>query len=337
MSHVVQSGFYLGIDAGGTKTKAVIARDDGIILGQGISGGANLHNLAIEIVFHNINDALAMAIDQVKNQHPDIHIVEFESVCLGLAGFDTPQDRTELSQFLKTFGKHHPFSLPIHRLMVTNDGLIGLYSGTTSHWGISLVASTGSNCYGLYKSGQEFKAGDWGYLLGDQASGYVMGKKILELVMKEFDGRHQKTSITPKVLDYLKLNNPEALIKWVYQTPTPVREIAALSHLVNDPSLINDPSIVEVINSAVSELVEAYAAVVSQLALNSNDVIPAVLIGGLFKHLSTFTTKIESKLKQLTPHANLIFPTRNPAEGALLLALLPVGSVSLPDTIYLST
>ena len=87
----------------------------------------------------------------------------------------------------------------LHRIkvIVENDAICALASGTYGESGIVLIAGTGSISYCYNKKTNELnRVGGWGYVLGDEGSGYDIGRQALVAIMKSYDGRGKSTQLT---------------------------------------------------------------------------------------------------------------------------------------------
>lgn len=318
MLTTLKSGYYLGIDGGGTKTHAVISDESGFILGEGVSGGSNAHNVSLELATSNLLAAIAQAKERTYKKRPDIipEHMQFEGACLGLAGLDTPEDRKIMAAAILNLPQQDRY-FHAKRLVMVNDGWIGLQSGTDKAWGVCLVAGTGANCYGLSGSGKEAVAGDWGYVLGDQGSAYAMGRAILQQVIKEYDGRRVRTRLTDLVLEFLHLKSVPQLVSWTYHSEVPVQQISSLAKICNSMALADSLEMQSILTQSALELSEAYQAVIKRLHLDQETEIPVVLIGGLFKMEGRFAEQVIRSILNLTPQATIVFPNRSSAEGAI--------------------
>jgi len=331
MLTTLKPGYYLGIDGGGTKTEAVIATESGFVLGRGISGGANPHNYPLDVAFEHIREAIEIARREAMNKRPDFK-GKFEGACLGLAGIDTEADRKKVSEYyLKIPYQHSPISAG--KIILCNDGFIGLKSGTDENWGVCLIASTGSNCYGVDKMGKESTAGDWGYLLGDQGSGFAIGMEMIRIVIKEYDGRKPLTLLSEKVVKHLGLQEVTDLIPWAYGGQVPVRDIASLSQLYNDPELADSIDLSEIINNTLRQLISSYKTVSRRLDMAKGEVCTVVLLGGLFNLKNHFFIQVKQAIKSITPSARIIQPTCAPAEGAVKIAQMGNLNKLFPESV----
>src|SRR5438128_1359902 len=115
--------YVLGIDAGGTKTRALIADETGRVLGGASGGGANLKThgeLEVEKVLHHV-------IEHAESEAG----VRPDATALGIAGADRPNDQAVLREVLRRIGFKN-------RVVVTNDARIAFVAGSTRRVGLAL-------------------------------------------------------------------------------------------------------------------------------------------------------------------------------------------------------
>ncbi len=327
----LRQGYYLGIDGGGTKTEAVVANESGFVLGRGAAGGANPHNLPMDVAYENITQAALQAITQAQQKDKQVDAFHLGGVCLGLAGIDTASDRKKVSEYITQVSKGQARFVG-QQMVLCNDGFVGLKSATDDNWGVCMISSTGSNVYGVNQLGNEATAGDWGYLLGDQGSGFALGLKLIQKVIREHDGRKPQTKLTNLVLEHLKLNQAVDLIPWAYGGQVPVRDIASLSQILNHSELEYSPDVWEVVGATIRELVEAYLAVVRRLEI-SDKVFNLVLIGGLFNLKFPLKERVKHAILEVTPQVRVMTPSRSPAEGAVRVAQMSNLKKLFPDSV----
>src|SRR6266545_4619339 len=167
----------LGIDAGGTKTVCLLADAQGAIVAEGRGPGANLHTageLAVEKVLHEVMEA---AIGDRE--------ISLAAICIGIAGVDREDEAQTVGAIMRRIARHS-------RVVVVNDALIALVAGAGDAPGIVVNAGTGSIVYGRNAKGEAARAGGWGHIIGDEGSGYWIGREALAAVMRAGDGRDRK-------------------------------------------------------------------------------------------------------------------------------------------------
>ena len=175
----------LGIDVGGTKTVCLLADGDERVIAEGREEGANLQGageLALEKVLHSVMEKTLEGTGVVPSD-----------ICLGIAGVDRASDEAVVRSIMNRIGYKA-------RILVVNDALIALQAGVGDAAGIVIVSGTGSIAYGRNDHGEASRAGGWGYVLGDEGSGYWIGRLALRAVVRHADGRGRVTSLTPRLL-----------------------------------------------------------------------------------------------------------------------------------------
>jgi N-acetylglucosamine kinase-like BadF-type ATPase len=298
----MSDSLFLGIDGGGTKTEAVITNHLGKVIGRGQAPGSNPHNLDFSSVTAHITQAISTT---------GIKIEQFQGACLGIAGLD---NSAQINQFRHTLATQ----LNAKHLDVYNDGYIGFRSGSAANSGICLIASTGNNCYGLYPDGHTISAGDWGYLLGDEGSGFFIGQSLLKQTAKEYDGRQELSALSAKVYQHYHLSDFASLSQHIYSQPSQISVVADLAKIINSPELANHPYILSLTTTVVDNLYAAFETVYRQLQPASS--LPLVLVGKLFLAQLLITKPLLNKIYTQYPATEIIFPTISPAEAAAVIA-----------------
>jgi N-acetylglucosamine kinase-like BadF-type ATPase len=163
------------------------------------------------------------------------------------------------------------------------------------------------------------RAGGWGYLFGDEGSGYSLGIAALRAAVQAADGRIPPTSLQEDVLFALGLRQVEELVAALYQR-NPTREIIArLASVVFTAAEKGDRQAERILEDATSELVKAALAVVS--ILGWNETIPCILGGGVFQHYPQFVDRTVKKIQLCGIEVNPIQVSTKPVIGAVRLAI----------------
>jgi len=307
----------LGVDAGGTKTTCLLASELGDVLGKGAAGPANPHTVGVTQTHRAIQASIRQAMSRTG-----VHCVDV--AYLGVAGVDRTAERKAVSAIVKKLGV-------AKRFHVDSDALIALAGGTVCRPGVALISGTGSIAFGINSRGQRARAGGWGPVLGDEGSGYDIGRKALMAVMRSCDGRGPQTSLARRVLRHLKLNHPEQLIGYVYGAAMEVPRIAELASIVLDESKRGDPVSQRIVEDATKELTEAALSVIEKLRMEKGPV-EVVVCGGAFEYCDILQNSVKTTLQRALPRATLIRPRFDPAVGAVLLGLKSLG-VELNDSL----
>jgi N-acetylglucosamine kinase-like BadF-type ATPase len=307
--------YVLGLDAGGTKTVCLLADADGRVVGRGRAGGANLQTegeLQVEKV-----------LDAVIEQALDGRDLRVAAVCLGMAGADRAEDTATVREVLRRLGyKHH--------VLVVNDALVALVAGAGDDPGIVIVSGTGAIQYGVNQRGLAARAGGWGFLLGDEGSGYWIGRHAITAALRERDGRGPKTWLTPLVCDHFQVASPDLLVRQIYDRGLRPQAIASLGALVERARAGGDVVAAEILRQAVEHLIAGAQSVASRLEMRG-DQFATVLVGGMFRAIPWLAEEVARQMRDVAPRTWIAPLTIDPAEGAVRLALRHVrGGVRLP-------
>jgi N-acetylglucosamine kinase-like BadF-type ATPase len=295
----------LGIDAGGTKTVCLLADAAGVVLAEGRGPGANLHasgELAVEKVLHQVMEAALNG----RTVSPD-------AICLGIAGVDRQDEANTITAIMRRIGHRS-------RVLVVNDALIALVAGARDAPGIVIISGTGSIVYGRNANGEAARAGGWGHMIGDEGSGYWIGREALAAVMRASDGRGPATRLRDDVLAHFEIEDVSRLPRIVYDRDVPRKSVAALGPIIDRAAMQGDAVAVRILESAADELVAAARTVAARLEMRG-DAFTFLLAGSVFRVVPWLTTHLPARLTEIAPRCTVRVLEEEPAVGAVWLAL----------------
>jgi len=266
--------YAIGVDGGGSKTLAVVVDAQGNERGRGIAGSANYATVGIDQAVRQIHSAVEEAARAASCSLP------LSAAWLGLAGIDRPGDNEILLPHLHSVAEF---------ILLTNDAELVL-SALDDAVGIALIAGTGSIALGRDAHGIVTRTGGWGYIIGDEGSGYDIGRRCLQAVSRAVDGRGQMTALVGLLLQHWNLTDASDIIGKVYPDPGKAA-IASLSALVFRAARAADEIASEIVQSAADELALAAVAVRNTLDFPGEEVSLA-LGGGLLLHEADFRAQV---------------------------------------------
>jgi len=286
--------YVIGIEGGGTKSRAAALSPGRKILGRARGGGMNLQNTPEE----RLKETLSRLVERFRTR-----LGRPAGLCAGLAGCDRIQDKQKLKGLLKQLFPGTP-CLP------ESDARVALYGAFEEEPGILVISGTGSVAIGQDGQGRVARTGGWGYLLGDEGSGYSIGREALRACLS---GR--KTKLESLVRKALKVKKTEQVIPWIHAQEDVPKALAWLAPLAFQAASLNDPAALEIVEAAASELCDLCFDTAERLKLDR----PKVVFGG---GLLTRSTPLPRRLREHLAERFLLVQTRNaPAVGAALLAL----------------
>jgi N-acetylglucosamine kinase-like BadF-type ATPase len=210
----------LGVDGGGTSTEAWLAGPGGEVLGRGASGPSNAKAVGLEAARRALDAAIRAAFDDAG-----LEPVPVDVACLGLAGFDRPDDRAILTGWANE-------ARVARELVLVNDGDLVVAAGTPEGWGVGVIAGTGSIAVGRAPDGRTARAGGWGHLIGDEGSAYVLVLDALRLVARRDDGREPRSArdpLTERLCRALGVARASQIVTAIYAPDCTRARIAALA------------------------------------------------------------------------------------------------------------
>lgn len=293
-------GVVVGIDAGGTKTRAFAVDRDGEVVGRGAGGGANL--LASPDPQGSIGAALAEALAGR----------EAVAIVLSAAGADRKADRERGRELLSRVAPTGA------RILVTHDALAALYAGNPAGCGVVLIAGTGSIAYGRNEEGEERRAGGWGYLAGDEGSAVWCGLEALRAVAHAVDGRGAATRLADLLFEELHVGTFADVLPQLYGRPHPAPAITAAMRALAVASAEGDAIATNVLQRGANALARAASVVAMSLGLASG---PLYLSGGAFDNLPLLQRLVRLELLGALPQASVEAVREEPAMGAARMAM----------------
>jgi N-acetylmuramic acid 6-phosphate etherase len=301
----------LGIDSGGSKTVAWLARwDEGVepeILGRGAAGPGNPQSVGFEGALQSLTSAVVAAFATAGIPRQSV-----ASAVLAAAGSDSEENRRAFSIWAEET------SLAT-RFQVVHDAWPVLVAGTPKGHGIALISGTGSLAFGRAADGNTARAGGWGFLFGDEGSGYALALAGLRAAAHSADRRAAPTSLSEAILGHFHLERPEALVAAVYPLASNRQRIAELAETVLDVEVAGDATAQEIVSEATRQLAKMVAAVAAQLDWLSAT-IPLALAGGVLVGRPFVGDQLLKDLQSLGLQIGPVCLVREPVLGALKMA-----------------
>lgn len=297
----------LGVDAGGTKTEAMLGSADGSGLappaGTGRAGPGNLRAVGYDIATQQILKAVDAAFQDAGVTRQKVQVL-----CLCVAGAGRPSEREQLREWAEA--QHLATSI-----VITTDAEPLLAVASPSGVGIALISGTGSLAWGRNSSGVTARAGGWGYLFGDEGSGYAIALAGLRAVAHAADGRSPATALTDRMLTCLNVNEPSELIPRIYGGNFSRQQIAAFAPAVFEAAA-DDLTARQIIEDAAHQLAHMVTTLADRLNFHDRN-YPLAITGGVLVHQPQFREAILNQLNR-SPGSTSIVP--QPALGALAIA-----------------
>jgi N-acetylglucosamine kinase-like BadF-type ATPase len=290
----------LGIDGGGTRTRASIIEGERV-LAHAESGSIKRLRVGAKASEANLRALL-------KEVYAQAGVSGVSAASVGVASASMPGVKEWILSVFQDFG--------VERSEVVGDEVIALDAAFHGGPGILQIAGTGSNTVGRAPDGSRESAGGWSSRLGDEGSGYWIGVNSVRRALHAHD-REQPTQILRKVGEIWGTPNLADLINLGDSTPGP--DFAALAPAISELALAGDPVAKAVLAQAAADLVEFVLLVRSKLRRKHaiEGEVPVAWTGGVIEQMTLVREAFFAGLHAAAP---LMPVSREPVvslEGAL--------------------
>lgn len=307
--------YVIGMDGGGTKTHAVIADGSGEILAEHVGGPSNFQIIGVEKAAETIFSLIQSCCESVP-----CAIQHIASVACGLTGAGRTGDQERMADGLKRYAARKKAKL--QRVIIESDARIALEGAFKGGEGIILIAGTGSIAFGKDARGNIHRVGGWGRILGDEGSGYYIGRSGLTAVTHHLDGRGEKTKLTEMIAKTFRLNDQTAIINAVYKNGF---DIASVAPLVLEAASKKDHVCLLIVEQAAVMLAEHVKVAAKMILASSRATVRSkvklAFIGGLIANDTLLLRFLHRYISSTIPSADIIQPMASPAYGAVVMGM----------------
>jgi N-acetylglucosamine kinase-like BadF-type ATPase len=300
------SQYFLGIDAGGTKTHALVADETGRATGFGLGGEGNWQGVGFEG-----QRAVLRAVTEQALKMAGIRMDDLCGAGFGLAGYDWPSQLEAHRASVNSLGLSC-------RYEIVNDSVVGLLAGASHGWGIVLIAGTGNNCRGRDLQGREGRISGEGLRFGEFGGGGEMVMKAVHAVAHEWTQRGPKTLLSKMFIEMTGAKDLLDLIEGIDLDR--YHPDAGWALAVFQAAYSGDPAAREVIDWSARELGESACAVIRQLNIQEMQ-FEVVMAGSLFAGGELYIDPLRATIQKLAPGARLVRLEAPPVVGGVLLGM----------------
>lgn len=300
----------LGVDGGGTKTDAWLARFDAagepVVIGKARGASTNPKAVGWPTALANLRATVEAAWGDANLAPTSV-----DAAVLAISGAGRPEARQQFVDYMLTTG----FA---KQATVEHDAEPLLAAGTPQGWGVGLIVGTGSAAIAASRDGARYVVGGWGYWFGDEGSGYWMGREALAAVARAADGRGEPTALTGAIMQRLAISDPRGALGALENAGDVRRAMASLAELVMEVAVAGDAKAGEIVDRAARDLAEMVAVAATKLGLG--DAFPLALAGGVACGGELLRDRLLAALadRSMAPHPVATVP--NPVVGCLRLA-----------------
>lgn len=310
--------YVLGVDGGNSKTVAVIARQDGTIIGAGRGGCTDIYGSFTGLPAELAESAALTALKDILEATLRSAGVSAHDIVAGgfsLAGADWPEDYSFLHAALRQLGYGGAN-------VIVNDALGALRAGSPDGTGISVVCGTGAAIGARAADGRFWHGSHW----LDAMGGHVMARSALKAVYRADLGIDPPTSLAPRIMALLDLPDVESIVHvFSARLGSSGQYLGRITPIVLDEASSGDTAALNIVHDHAAKLGE-YALAVGRRVGLVDGAQTLVLAGGVFRHPSTvYSEAITGRVREGLPEVDTIVSRSEPVAGATLLGLEAAG------------
>ena len=299
--------YLIGIDGGGTKTDCAIADLSGKIIRQSAGKPSNFLIIGVEEAIENIFALIEENLFALEGDFADV-----KQIVIGVAGAGRDEDSALLEKGFKDYADQE--GIHFKGVKVLSDAHIALEGAFPASAGCILIAGTGSILFGKDEAGTIHRVGGFGRLIGDEGSGYSIGRKALNAVSKASDGRGEETLISELLNAQMNSGFSGSIIKKVYKEKL---DVASVARIVIKAAEEGDPIAEDILDEEADELVLHIRSLLNKINTNNLNV---AFSGSLIDNKNYYSDLLKRKIKSTLPNIKVIQPAFPPLGGAILFA-----------------
>ncbi len=297
---------YFGFDGGATKTAGVALNSQKETVAESVGGPGNFQIIGAEKASENVLSVTERILEKLDSEFSQIR-----SMYLGLAGAGRPEDAERMcGAFVNLLNRK---SLPVPRVTVGTDAIAALEGAFRGRPGMILISGTGSILFAKDRNDRVHRIGGWGRFLGDEGSGYAIGRACLVAIARAFDGRGMETMMTRLLKEKRNIGDTQSMVIEVYQKNF---DIASAAPIALEAAQSGDRVANDIITESAQQLSDHVKAVIEKL----KEPLPLVLIGGILTTENALSRKFLQIIAEDFPDTKVQPAESSPAVGAALLA-----------------
>ena len=300
-----------GIDGGGTKTTLLLAEclpdAPAKILAAVRSGSSNVNSRP----WGDITAELSAAM-QTAFQKASLPPQPAAALVAAFAGVGSSAVRDQWHNWFVA-------QQSARAVRIVDDGEPLIAAGLPDGWGVVLIVGTGSAAFGRSPTGQNARAGGWGFLFGDEGSGFAIGQAALRAMTHVYDRGVELPPLLKSLAKKWAIQVPRDIVDRVYQAPEPRQKIAEVAAIVCAAAEHGDEQAQELIRSAAEELAALVQTVAERLEITDGE-FPLAVSGGVAVNSPDLQQSVQAELASRGLRAEPVTVVEEPARGCIKLA-----------------
>ncbi len=297
--------YFVGLDSGGTKTECWLG-DETRVLGRAAAGTVKLTRVSQEIATARMRELLREVSEQAG-----VALGEVTRTCVGIAGFSIAEVRDWAERVVR--------EMVGGEVVVCGDDEIALDAAFRGGPGILAIGGTGSAVLGRCADGTRFKAGGWGPGIGDEGSGYWIGREALRRAFSAID-KGEECALLEAIRSAWGVENMDAV---AYANGRPGPDLAALTRVVVACAQQGDMVAAGILSDAGDELAKQIAVVWEKMRSHGERQGSVAYTGSVVEKIAPTRDAMRRKLERCCPGLRMVEVAVNSRDGAMWRARMP--------------
>lgn len=289
--------YFLGIDGGGTKTTCLVCDESLNEIFRTVGSSVNFYSEGLETARENMSDMLKTIKEHTGISH-------FEGVCVGSSALFGRADEKTKSDFCDGV-------FDADNIIMDSDLFIALKATEKKNVAV-VIAGTGSMAAGFNEKGEIITKGGYGYLLGDEGSGYRIALDGIREGVRSLDGTGAKTVLGEYLFEFCGVGSKEELVEAFYTPEKDRKSIASFAPYVSKAAEKGDAVAIGVLTNQCDLLYCTVKALLKEMPGMPH----IALYGGIFQHDEIFTSYFKNAVAKKCSSCEKL--EKEPAFGAVI-------------------
>ncbi len=291
--------YFLGIDGGGTKTTCLVCDENLNEIFRTVGSSINFYSEGLEKARKNMSEMLVY----IEN---NTGISRFDGVCIGSSALFGRADEKTKSDFCDGI-------FDCGNIIMDSDLFIALKATGRKNTAV-VIAGTGSMAAGFNEKGEIITKGGYGYILGDEGSGYRIALDGIREGVRSLDKTGGYTLLGDMLLDFTGAKNKEELVDKFYSPEKDRKTLAGFSVQVSKAAEKGDETALGILGYQSELLLETVGALLKEMPPKPH----VALYGGVFQHCEIFRDYFMGHIQDECESCRLL--TKEPVFGACIAA-----------------
>jgi N-acetylglucosamine kinase-like BadF-type ATPase len=292
--------YFVGLDSGGTKTECWLG-DETRILGKAIGQTVKLTRVTQEIATQRLRDLLTEV-----SEKSGVPLSSVSRTCVGIAGYTIAEVREWAHRVVG--------EMVAGEIVVCGDDEIALDSAFRGGPGILVIGGTGSAVLGRCSDGHRFKAGGWGPGIGDEGSGFWIGRECVRRTFNAIDS-DQQTTLLEAIREAWGVKDESEVVAFANSRPGP--DLSTLTPAVMRCAEAGDRVAQRILADAGQELARQVSVVWDKMCAHGETAGRVAYTGSVVEKIARARESMRLHIEQTCNGLSVIDGAINSMDGAM--------------------